>query len=132
MECGIFQQKCFVIIAIPKASVSFNCCLLLYCWTCSFRWPLLAQCFRLTVYLGRGKCLAKFYGNRHVYVEPLNDSVGNVSSDSLQNLQHYIAAQFMNEFQRVKLFGLLSLIEMYRNDLNDLSGKWSKVTLLKS
>lgn len=65
-------------------------------------------------------------------MEPLNDSVENVSSDSLQNLQHYIAAQFMNEFQRVKLFGLLSLIEMYRNDLNDLSGKCSKVTLLKS
>lgn len=65
-------------------------------------------------------------------MEPLKDSVGKVSSDSLQDLQHYVTAQLMNEFLRVKLFGLLPLIEMHRNKLNYLSGKWSEVTLLKS
>jgi len=65
-------------------------------------------------------------------MEPLKDSVEKVSSDSLLNLQHYIAAQLMNEFQGVKLFGLLSLIEMYTNELNDLRGKRSKAMLLKS
>lgn len=50
-----FSQNCFVILTIPKVSITSCSGLLLHFWSYSLRWPLLPDCVRLGANLGRGK-----------------------------------------------------------------------------